>query len=69
LKALTARKRGRRPTPQDKHKRNRRITELEREVEHLRHKLVQAETIIEVQKKVSSLLGISPSPSHRDGSA
>ena len=35
-----------------------RMAELERENERLRHRLVQAETIIDVQKKVSSLLGI-----------
>jgi transposase-like protein len=35
-----------------------RITELERENRRLRRKLEQAETIIEVQKKVSTLLGI-----------
>ena len=38
------------------------MTELEREVERLRQRLLQAETIIEVQKKVSLLLGIDPSP-------
>ena len=40
----------------------RRVAELECEVERLRQRLVQAETIIEVQKKVSLLLGIDPSP-------
>ena len=44
------------------------MAELEREVEHLRQKLVQAETIIDVQKKVSSLLGISLSQPQSDGS-
>jgi hypothetical protein len=38
------------------------VAELEREVERLRQRLLQAETIIEVQKKVSLLLGIDPSP-------
>jgi hypothetical protein len=37
-----------------------RVAELEREVERLRQRLLQAETIIEVQKKVSLLLGIDP---------
>jgi hypothetical protein len=36
--------------------------ELQRENERLRQRLVQAETIIEVQKKVSLLLGIDPGP-------
>jgi transposase len=35
-----------------------RITELERENRRLRRKLEQAQTIIDVQKKVSTLLGI-----------
>ena len=38
------------------------MAELEREVARLRQRLVQAETIIQVQKKVSLLLGIDPSP-------
>jgi transposase len=44
----------------------RRAQQLERENRHLREKLRQAELIIEVQKKVSELLGISPSPSSDD---
>jgi len=39
-----------------------RVVELQRENERLRQRLVQAETIIEVQKKVSLLLGIDPGP-------
>jgi len=66
LEALTPRKRGRKPNPQDKQ--TRRLAELEREVEQLRQKLVQAETIIDVQKKVSSLLGISLNNPKNDGS-
>jgi transposase-like protein len=65
LKALTPRKRGRKPDPQAQQ--NRRVSELEREVQQLRHKLMQAETIIDVQKKVSSLLGIPLSKPHSDG--
>jgi transposase len=34
-----------------------RIAELEHEVKRLRHKLEQAETIIDVQKKLSQMLG------------
>jgi hypothetical protein len=39
--------------------------ELQRENERLRQRLVQAETIIEVQKKVSLLLGIDLGPASR----
>lgn len=60
LAALTARKRGRQAPVRDAQ--GQRVAELEREVERLRQRLIQAETIIEVQKKVSLLLGIDPSP-------
>ena len=43
-----------------------RIAELERETRHLRRRLDQAETIIDVQKKVASMLGI-PLKSSEDG--
>jgi transposase len=66
LEALAPHKRGRKPNPQEKQ--NRRLAELEREVVQLRQKLVQAETIIDVQKKVSSLLGISMITLKSDGS-
>lgn len=56
LKKLAPKKRGRKAAPVDPSAR--RVAELERENERLRHKLEQATTIIEVQKKVSSLLGI-----------
>lgn len=56
LKALSPKKRG------PKHKRLdpsvHRVIELERENERLKKKLKQAETIIEVQKKVSEILQI-----------
>ena len=65
LAALTPRKRGRRGHTVDAQ--GTRVAELEREVERLRQRLVQAETIIEVQKKVSLLLGIDPSPSASAG--
>jgi len=54
LAALTPKKRGRKPrrvNPLAK-----RIAELERETARLRQKLAKAETIIEVQKKLSQLL-------------
>ena len=60
LAALTPRQRGRRGHTVDAQ--GTRVAELEREVERLRQRLLQAETIIEVQKKVSLLLGIDPSP-------
>jgi len=54
LEALTPKKRGRRAP----HPLSRRVAELERETVHLQRRLKQAETIIEVQKKVSEILGI-----------
>lgn len=60
LAALTPCQRGRRACTVDAQ--GTRVAELEREVERLRQRLLQAETIIEVQKKVSLLLGIDPSP-------
>jgi transposase-like protein len=60
LEALGARKRGRKAKVRDA--RALRMEELERENERLRQRLAQAETIIEVQKKVSSLLGITLNP-------
>ena len=56
LAALTPKKRGRRASPP--HPLSRRVAELERENAHLQRRLKQAETIIEVQKKVSEILGI-----------
>jgi transposase len=49
-------KRGRKPDPQRPELE--RMRELERENERLKHRLRQAEVIIEVQKKVSEILGI-----------
>jgi transposase len=57
LKGLTPKKRGRK-----KHEVNplaKRVAELERDNTKLAKKLKQAETIIEVQKKISEILGIS----------
>jgi len=56
LDALSPRKRGPEPDPAVPFKK--RIADLEREVERLQLKLRQAETIIDVQKKVSGLLGM-----------
>lgn len=57
--------RGRKPRSDSGEKK--RIAELEREVKKLRHKLEQAETIIEVQKKLSQALGIT-APDPEEGS-
>jgi transposase len=56
LAALGPRKRGRKPKERDGQ--SQRLEALERENEKLRQRLAQAEIIIEVQKKVSTLLGI-----------
>lgn len=56
LAGLAPRQRGRKANPQIREKRC--MAVLERENERLRQRLAQAETIIDVQKKVSSLLGI-----------
>ncbi len=56
LSGLAPRQRGRKVDP--KARQTQRVTQLERENRRLRHQLAQAETIIDVQKKISSLLGI-----------
>ena len=56
LAKLAPKKRGRKNKPVDSQAR--RVSELERENERLRHQLEQAATIIDVQKKLSSLLGM-----------
>jgi transposase len=62
---LTPRKRGRKADPTKEE--SRRMAALERENQHLRERLAKAETIIDVQKKVSSLLGIPLSQPPSDG--
>ena len=57
LSGRSSPKRGRKARPKDA--RDQRIAELERERRRLRRKLEQTETVIEIQKKVSTLLGIS----------
>ena len=56
LAGMGSAKRGRKAQPKDG--RDKRIAELEREAQRLQRKLEQAETVIEIQKKVSTLLGI-----------
>jgi transposase len=55
--ALAANKRGRKPT---RHPLQSEVEALRKENQRLEQKLVQAETIIEVQKKLSQLLGLMP---------
>jgi len=54
LSALTAQKRGPKPDPQAAE-----IARLRRENEQLQARLEQAEAIIDIQKKVSALLGMA----------
>lgn len=61
LDALTPKKRGRKP--KDVNPLGERLRELERENRKLQGRLKQAETIIEIQKKVSEILGVTlPEP-------
>ena len=58
---LSAKRRGPKPKPRDE--RDRKISELERETARLRKQLERAEAVIEVQKKLSLLLGVErPDP-------
>ena len=54
LAALEPRKRGPKPQPQADPE----VTSLRRQVAQLEHQLRRAEKVIEVQKKISELLGI-----------
>ena len=56
LQGLSAKKRGPKPRPPDA--RDKRIVELEREVKRLRARAERAEALVEVQKKLSEILGI-----------
>ena len=55
LQELRPKKRGRKPDPQAAE-----LARLQRENERLKARLQQAETIIEVQKKLSQMLGLAP---------
>lgn len=66
LNGLTPKKRGRRLL---KDARDRRIEELERELSRLRGELDKAEIIIEVQKKLSRLLGLPVGDDEKSGSS
>jgi hypothetical protein len=63
LEALAAKRRGRKPT---RDVRDRELARLARENARLRRKLAQAEAVIEVQKKLSEVLGIPLNPSAGD---
>jgi transposase-like protein len=55
LAGLTPKKRGHKPDPQAVE-----LARVQRENERLKARLGQAETIIEVQKKLSQMLGLAP---------
>jgi transposase len=57
--ALTPKKRG--PQPKATDERDKRIEQLERENAKLAHRAERAEALVEIQKKISQLLGI-PQP-------
>ena len=59
LQALASKKRGRKSAAQSQQAAE--LAELRRENQRLQFRLVQAETIIEVQKKLSQLLGLTAS--------
>ena len=68
LDSLSPKKRGRKA--KEKNPLAERVAALERENQRLRHKLKQAETIIEVQKKISQILGIpQDSPENDEGNS
>jgi transposase len=55
LVALTAKKRGRKPTPVDA--RDRKIVDLERQLAQMTARAERAEALVEVQKNLAALLG------------
>jgi transposase-like protein len=65
LQGLSGKRRGRKAAP--KNPLARRVAELQRENAELRRRLGQAEAIIEVQKKVSDLLGLPRGEPESDG--
>lgn len=56
LEGLSAKKRG--PKPKQRDARDKRIANFEREVKRLRARAERAEALVEVQKKLSEILGI-----------
>jgi transposase-like protein len=65
LSALDSQKRG--PKPATDAALAREVARLQREKERLQARLAQAETIIEIQKKLSQLLGLSPEENESGG--
>ena len=65
LSAMEPRKRGRRP--KEKNPLAQRVAQLEKENRHLQEKLRKAEIIIEVQKKISEMLGIAQNLDESEG--
>lgn len=64
LAGLAEKRRG--PKPKLRDERDQRIAELERELARVRRNLERAEAVIEVQKKLSILLGVDlPEPSEK----
>ena len=66
LEALGRKKRGRKAKPVNPL--SRKVEELQRENRKLKGQLKQAEAVIEVQKKVSEILGLATSTRENDGS-
>jgi transposase-like protein len=64
LEALSPKKRGRKPSVDEALAKE--LAELKRENQRLENRLQQAETIIEVQKKLSGLLGLTPNEKESD---
>ncbi len=60
LDVMSPKKRGRRK--QEINPLSQEVARLQKDNERLRNKLKQAETIIEVQKKISEILGTAPNP-------
>jgi transposase-like protein len=58
LDGLSSKKRGRKPSVDEAMVKE--LTKLKRDNQRLENRLQQAETIIEVQKKLSGLLGLTP---------
>lgn len=64
LAGLAEKRRG--PKPRRRDERDQRIADLERELTRVRRNLERAEAVIEVQKKLSILLGVDlPEPSEK----
>jgi len=66
LKSLSSKKRGRKPKPRNAAQEE--LDRVRREKEELAERLRQAEAIIEVQKKVSELLGSPPTQDREEKS-